>query len=196
MGNASPVRGRFVVDSMRSAVAHSVHGPMSCAPRYSWLPPSPRSVRPGASAPAVEVEMRKVDPPDERHRFTSGALGRFVPQGTRQAPYLDDPSRRVSVRRRRPRLPSTICTRQLCSRRHHGRNGCRHAFASFHRVVRRDLRHLLGGPRPSMDAACSFPIGALVVIVSANAWSPCGGAACRGSLRGGAGSSGNTSAEA
>jgi hypothetical protein len=46
-----------------------------------------------ATAPAVEVEMRNVD----LHLTTDIALhirslrGRFVPNGTRQAPYLDDP---------------------------------------------------------------------------------------------------------
>jgi hypothetical protein len=50
-------------------------------------------MRPGASAPAVEVEMRNVD----LHQTVDIGLhvrslrGRFVPRGTRQAPYLDDP---------------------------------------------------------------------------------------------------------
>ena len=50
-------------------------------------------MRPDASAPAVEVEMRNVD----LHETSDIGLqirslrGRFVAQGTRQSPYLDDP---------------------------------------------------------------------------------------------------------
>src|SRR5262245_47606028 len=46
-----------------------------------------------ASAPSVEAEMRNVDlhlTEDIGLRIRS-LRGRFVPQGTRQAPYLDDP---------------------------------------------------------------------------------------------------------
>jgi hypothetical protein len=50
-------------------------------------------IRGSASSPAVEVEMRNVDlhlTPEIGLHIRS-LRGRFVPQGSRQAPYLDDP---------------------------------------------------------------------------------------------------------